>query len=70
MATLKKKAKKLIKLYPKQIVGYDQRTKKDLPFDNGNVNSNQPVYVDKNTSTKTVTNNDRTRTRLLKFMPQ
>jgi hypothetical protein len=61
---------KLIKNYPDNVVGFNQKTKKDLKlsFKNGeiNVNDKEPIYVTKKHLTKF---NDWDRTRLLKLNP-
>jgi hypothetical protein len=65
---------KLIQQYPDRIVGYDQKTNKNLPLsmtDKGPVvNQNQPVYVDKKNSNRQATPTQRYRTRLLKLLPK
>ena len=66
---------KLIQQYPERIVGYDQKTNKNLPLsmtDKGPVvNQNQPIYVDRNKkdTTKPIAPNQRYRTRVLKLLP-
>jgi len=67
--------KKLIDRFPDRIVGYDQRTKEDLPLSSTPqgpaVRGNQPVYAQRGTKdqSKPVTGDTRSRTRLLKFLP-
>jgi hypothetical protein len=66
---------KLIQQYPDRIVGYDQKTNKNLPLSVGDkgpiVNQNQPIYVDRNPidTKKPVSQNQRYRTRILKLLP-
>ena len=61
---------KLIKSYPNNVVGFDQKTKKDLKLDFKNGEpialGNQPIYVTKKHLTKF---SDWDRTRLLKLTP-
>jgi len=67
---------KLIQQYPDRIVGYDQKTNKNLLLsltDKGpTVNQNQPIYVDRNEkdTNKPITPNQRYRTRILKLLPK
>jgi hypothetical protein len=65
---------KLIQQYPNRIVGYDQKTNKDLPLsmsDKGPiVNQNQPIYVNKKDTNKSIAPNQRYRTRILKLLPK
>jgi hypothetical protein len=64
---------KLIQQYPDRIVGYDQKTNKDLPLsmsDKGPiVNQNQPIYVNNKDTNKPIAPNQRYRTRILKLLP-
>jgi hypothetical protein len=67
---------KLIATAPDRVVGYDQRTREDLPLtatDRGPaVSGNQPVYTQRTAKDlpKPVTNQNRSRTRLLKLLPK
>jgi hypothetical protein len=67
--------KKLINQFPERMVGYDQRTKEDLPLSitphGPAVRGNQPVYAQRGIKdqSKPVTGDVRSRTRLLKFLP-
>ena len=67
---------KLIATAPDRVVGYDQRTREDLPLtatDRGPaVRGNQPVYTQRTAKDlpKSVTNQNRSRTRLLKLLPK
>jgi hypothetical protein len=67
---------KLIQQYPDRIVGYDQKTNKNLPLslsDKGPmVNQNHPIYVDRNKKDidKSIAPNQRNRTRILKLLPK
>ena len=66
---------KLIQQYPDRIVGYDQKTNKNLPLsltDTGPMlNKNQPIYVDRNKkdTKKPIAPNQKYRTRVLKLLP-
>ena len=66
---------KLVTSLPGRVVGYDQRTQEDLPLtatDQGPaVRGNQPVYTQRTVKDlpKPVTGQNRSRTRLLKLLP-
>jgi len=66
---------KLIQQYPDRIVGYDQKTNKNLPLSLSDmgpvVNQNQPIYVDRNKkdTKKPISPSQRYRTRVLKLLP-
>jgi hypothetical protein len=66
---------KLIQQYPDRIVGYDQKTNKNLPLSLSDmgpvVNQNQPIYVDinKKDTNKPISPSQRYRTRVLKLLP-
>lgn len=66
---------KLIKSFPDRVVGYDQRTGKNLPLtltsQGPTVNKNQPIYVDrdKKDAAKPLAQHKKYKTRMLKFLP-